>query len=146
MLQEDKNATQLEQYQTSVMAEGIFIMWIINYAIKLVSTEVPAFSMLFLYSYLFMYVVFYMALTKITVPSGKAIFVTFIKSLISYIIPALAVGVLSMFFQPEGGELSTGFIILFSFYSAIAILFSLWISSILSTSSRLYTADYEASL
>ena len=146
MLQEDKNATQLEQYQSSVMAEGIFIMWIINYAIKLVSTEVPAFSMLFLYSYLFMYVVFYMALTKITVPSGKAIFVTFIKSLISYIIPALAVGVLSMFFQPEGGELSTGFIILFSFYSAIAILFSLWISSILSTSSRLYTADYEASL
>ena len=146
MLQEDKNATQLEQYQSSVMAEGIFIMWIINYAIKLVSTEVPAFSMLFLYSYLFMYVVFYMALTKITVPSGKAIFVTFIKSLISYIIPALAVGVLSMFFQPEGGELSTGFIILFSLYSAIAVLFSLWISSILSTSSRLYTADYEASL
>ena len=146
MLQEDKNATQLEQYQSFVMAEGIFIMWIINYAIKLVSTEVPAFSMLFLYSYLFMYVVFYMALTKITVPSGKAIFVTFIKSLISYIIPALAVGVLSMFFQPEGGELSTGFIILFSLYSAIAVLFSLWISSILSTSSRLYTADYEASL
>ena len=146
MLQEDKNATQLEQYQSSVMAEGIFIMWIINYAIKLVSTEVPAFSMLFLYSYLFMYVVFYMALTKITVPSGKAIFVTFIKSLISYIIPALVVGVLSMFFQPEGGELTTGFIILFSLYSAIAVLFSLWISSILSTSSRLYTADYEASL
>ena len=58
MMQEDKNATQLEKYQTTVMAEGIFIMWIINRAIKVISTEIPAFSMLFLFSYLFMYVVF----------------------------------------------------------------------------------------
>ncbi len=145
-LQEDKNATQLEKYQTSVMAEGLFIMWIINYAIKVVSTEVPAFSLLFLFSYLFMYVVFYMSLTKISVPSGKAMFVTMFKSIISYILPAAAVGVLSMFLQPAGGGLTTGFIVIFVLYSALAILFSLWISSVLSTSSRLYTADYEASL
>ena len=146
MMQEDKNATQLEKYQTTVMAEGVFVMWIINLAIKVISTEIPAFSLLFLFSYLFMYVVFYMALTKISVPSGKAIFVTMFKSLVSYIIPAVVVGVLSMLFQPVGGTLTKSYLILFIFISTLAILFSLWISSVLSTSSRLYTADYEASL
>ena len=33
LLQEDKNATQLEKYQTSVMAEGVLLMWAINLAI-----------------------------------------------------------------------------------------------------------------
>ena len=31
LLQEDKNATQLEKYQTSVMAEGVLLMWAINF-------------------------------------------------------------------------------------------------------------------
>ena len=146
ILQEDKNATQLEKYQTSVMAEGILLMWAINLAIKFVSTTAPAFSLLYMYSYLFMYVVFYMALTKISVPSGKAMFVTLFKTLVSYIIPAAAVGVLSMIFQPENGVLTTGFIVQFIIYSTVAVLFSLWISSVLSSSSRLYTADYEDSL
>ena len=146
LLQEDKNATQLEKYQTSVMAEGVLLMWAINLAIKFVSTEAPAFSLLYMYSYLFMYVVFYMSITKITVPSGKAFIVTLFKTLVSYILPAAAVGLLSMFLQPSGGVLTSGFIVTFSLYSTAAILFSLWISSVLSSSSKLYTADYEASL
>ena len=146
VLQEDKNATQLEKYQTSVMAEGILLMWAINLAIKFVSAEAPAFSLLFIFSYLFMYVVFYMALSKITVPSGKAMFVTLFKTFVSYIVPAAVVGGLSMLLQPAGGAYTSGFIAEFIFYSIVAVLFSLWISSVLSTSSRLYTADYEASL
>ncbi len=146
ILQEDKNATQLEKYQTSVMAEGILLMWAINLAIKYISAEAAPFSLLFIYSYLFMYVVFYMAITKISVPSGKAMFVTLFKTFISYVIPASAVGILSMFLQPIGGELTPGFIAEFILYSIVAVLFSLWISSVLSTSSKLYTADYEASL
>ena len=146
VLQEDKNATQLEKYQTSVMAEGVLLMWAINFAIKIISSEAPAFSLLYMYSYLFMYVVFYMALTKISVPSGKAMFVTLFKSLVSYILPAVAVGVLSMFLQPATGEYTKVFIAQFIAYSTVAVLFSLWISSVLSSSSRLYTADYEASL
>ena len=145
VLQEDKNATQLEKYQTSVMVEGVLLMWAINLAIKFISTEAPNFSMLYMYSYLFMYVVFYMALTKISVPSGKATFVTLFKSFVSYIIPAAAVGVLSMVLQPAEGLTST-FVTQFVLYSIVAVLFSLWISSVLSSSSRLYTADYEASL
>ena len=146
VLQEDKNATQLEKYQTSVMAEGVLLMWAINLAIKFISAEAPAFSLLFIFSYLFMYVVFYMALSKITVPSGKAMFVTLFKSLVSYIVPAAVVGGLSMLLQPAGGAYTSGFITEFILYSIVAVLFSLWISSVLSTSSKLYTADYEASL
>ena len=146
VLQEDKNATQLEKYQTSVMAEGVLLMWAINLAIKFISAEAPAFSLLFIFSYLFMYVVFYMALSKITVPSGKAMFVTLFKTFVSYIIPAAVVGGLSMLLQPEGGAYTSSFIAEFVFYSIVAVLFALWISSVLSTSSRLYTADYEASL
>ncbi|MBP5520246.1 MAG: serine/threonine-protein phosphatase [Treponema sp.] len=146
ILQEDKNATQLEKYQTAVMAEGVALMWAINIAIKYISKEVPAFNLLYIFSYLFMYVVFYMAITKITVPSGKAMFVSLFKSIVSYILPAATVGFLSMFLQPEGGILTTQFIIEFVLYSIIAVLFSLWISSVLSSSSRLYTADYEDSL
>ena len=145
-LQEDKNATQLEKYQTSVMAEGVLLMWAINLAIKYISAEAPAFSLLYLFSYLFMYVVFYMAITKTTVPSGKAMFVTLFKTLVSYILPALVVGVLSMILQPVGRELTTGFIAEFILFAIAAVLFSLWISSVVSSSSKLYTADYEASL
>lgn len=146
VLQEDKNATQLEKYQTSVMAEGVLLMWAINLAIKFISAEAPAFSLLFIFSYLFMYVVFYMAFSKITVPSGKAMFVTLFKSLVSYIVPAAVVGGLSMLLQPAGGAYTSGFITEFILYSIVAVLFSLWISNVLSTSSKLYTADYEASL
>jgi hypothetical protein len=146
ILQEDKNATQLEKYQTSVMAEGILLMWAINLAIKFISTSAPAFSLLYMFSYLFMYVVFFMALTKISVPSGKAMFVSLFKTVVSYIVPAVVVGVLSMFFQPIGTSLTPVFIVEFIVYSTAAVLFSLWISSILSSSSKLYTADYEASL
>ena len=146
VLQEDKNATQLEKYQTSVMAEGVLLMWAINLAIKFISAEAPAFSLLFIFSYLFMYVVFYMALSKITVPSGKAMFVTLFKSLVSYIVPAAVVGGLSMLLQPAGGAYTSSFITEFILYSIAAVLFSLWISNVLSTSSKLYTADYEASL
>ncbi len=146
LIQEDKNATQLEKYQTIVMGEGVLLMCLINLAIKFVSVAAPAFSLLYLYSYLFMYVVFYMAVSKISVPSGKAMFVTMFKSLVSYILPAIFVGLLSMIFQPEGNIFTASFISSFVVYSIVAVLFSLWISTVLSSSSRLYTADYEATL
>ena len=146
ILQEDKNATQLEKYQTSVMTEGVLLMWAINLAIKYISASAPAFSLLFMFSYLFMYVVIFMALTKISVPSGKAMLVTMFKTLVSYILPAAAVGFLSMLLQPVGGAYTSTFIAEFILYSIVAVLFSLWISSVLSSSSKLYTADYEASL
>ena len=146
LLQEDRNASQLDKYQTVVMGEGVILMWLINFAMNYISIAEPSFSLLFIFSYLFMYVVFYIALTKITVPSGKALFITLFKTVVSYLIPAAAVGVLSMLLQPQGNFLQTRFIVFFIAYSVVAVLFSLWISSVLSSSSKLYTADYEDSL
>ncbi len=146
ILQEDKNATQLEKYQTSVMFEGMILMWAINLATKYICLVEPSFYLLYNYSYLFLFVVFFMALTKITVPSGKGMFVTLFKTVVSYIIPAGVVGFLSMYLMPENGVYTKIFIVQFSAISAAAVLFSLWISSVLSNSSRLYTADYEAAL
>ncbi len=146
LIQEDKNASQLDKYQTVVMGEGVLLMWLINIAIKFIAVVQPSFSLLFIFSYLFMYVVFYMALSKISVPSGKAIFVTLFKTFVSYILPALVVGLLCMILQPENDNFTSLFVKSFIAYSIVAILFSLWISSVLSSSSRLYTVDYEDSL
>ena len=146
VLQEEKDATQLEKYQSAVIAESFLLLWLISFAIKFISSIDPSFSLLFLYAYLFMYVVIYMALTKTTVPSGKAMFVTLVKTLLSYLLPAAAVGALCTLNQPQGEKLTLGFIISYSLYSAIGVLVALKTSDMLSSSSKLYTADYEASL
>lgn len=145
VLQEDK-ATQLEKYQSAVIAEAFGLMWVINLAIKFISLSDPAFSLLFMYSYIFLFIVIYMALTKTSVPSGKATFVSFFKTLISYVLPALLLGVICIVFQPQGGNFTFSFVTIFGLASIAFILFSLWISSLLSSSTKLYTADYENTL
>ena len=145
IIQEDK-ATQLERYQSAVIGEGFLLLWAISFAIKYISTINPAFSLLFMYAYLFMYVVIYIALTKTTVPSGKAMFVTLIKTFLSYLLPAGIVGALCTIFQPAGEGYTVQFIITFCLYAAGGILIALKVSDLLSSSSKLYTADYEAAL
>ncbi|MCR4579194.1 MAG: serine/threonine-protein phosphatase [Treponema sp.] len=145
IIQEDK-ATQLQKYQSALIGEGFLLMWAISFSIKFISSINPAFSLLFLYAYLFLYVIIYMALTKTTVPSGKAMFVSFIKTILSYLLPAAGVGFLCTFFQPLDGDFTKFFIISFCIYAAIGVLLALKISDLLSTSTRLYTADYEAAL
>ena len=145
MLQEDK-ATQLEKYQSAVIGEAFLLMWIISFAIQFIASIDPSFSLLFIYAYLFLYVVIYMALTKTTVPSGKAMLVTFVKTILSYLLPAAAVGALCTFYQPAGDSISMTFIVGFCFYAAAGVLIALKVSDLLSNSSKLYTADYEAAL
>ena len=145
VFQEDKS-TQLERYQSFVIAEAFCLMWIVNATIKYISYANPAFSMLFLYSYLFLYVVIYTALTKTSVPSGKALLVNLFKTAATYIIPASVVGVLCLFIQPVGNVFTPGFVVLFTIASIVIIIVSLWISTLLTNSSRLYSADYETSL
>ena len=143
---QENTATQLEKYQSAVIAEAFILMWAINVAIKFISLSDPAFSLLFMYSYIFLFIAIYMALTKTSVPSGKAMFVTFFKTLISYVLPALAIGVVCAAIQPQGGNFTVPFVGIFCFASVVLVLFSLWISSLLSSSTRLYTADYENAL
>ncbi|MDD5930541.1 MAG: PP2C family protein-serine/threonine phosphatase [Spirochaetales bacterium] len=144
-LQEEK-ATQLEKYQTAVIGEGFLLMWVIDFIIVIISRVVPAFTLLYQYSHLFLFVVIYMALTKTTVPSGKGLLITFLKTFLSYLLPAFLIGVLCMIFQPVGSNMTTGFIVIFIIFSIICVLFALWISRYLLSSSKLYTADYEVAL
>ena len=143
---QDEKGTQLDKYQSAVIGEAFLLLWAISFAIKFISTIAPAFSLLFLYAYLFMFVVIYMALTKTSVPSGKAMFVTFIKTILSYLIPAAAVGALCTLTQPVNGELTISFVVTFCIYASVGILLALKVSELLSSSSKLYTADYEAAL
>lgn len=145
VFQEDK-ASQIEKYQTLMIGEGFVLMWVINAIINNISVSAPSFSLLFIYAYLFLYVVLYFSLTKTAVPSGKAMFVTVIKSLISYLIPAGVIGLVSYFSQAKNGGISGQYQALFCVAAIICVVFALWISSILSTSTRLYTADYESAL
>ncbi len=146
LLQENKNATQLEKYQTVVMGEGLVLMGLVNLGLQFVHDSMLTSSLLYIYAYLFMYFVFYRALTQVAVPSGKAILVTFFKTIMSYLIPATLVGFLSGILQPQNNFMTFKFVGLFCVYSTAVIIFALWISEFLNTSSKLYTADYEAAL
>lgn len=146
MLIQEEKASQLEKYQTLVIGEGIVLMWIVNVLINYIKEYVSAFSLLFIYSYLFMYVIIYSGISKTTVPSGKAIFVTLFKSLISYIIPAFAIAAFCMIFQPVNDNFVSSFVTTFIICGVVVIILSLLVSGFLSTSSKLYTADYEEAL
>lgn len=145
LIQEDK-ASQLEKYQDAVIGEAFILMWIIGYVINYIGATVPSFIMLYMYRYMVMFIVIYMALSKTTVPSGKGLFVSVIKSLITYVIPALLIGFICYKFQPTGGNFEKSYITYICLSSIAIFVVSLWISGYLSSSSKLYTADYEESL
>lgn len=145
LIQEDK-ASQLEKYQDAVIGEAFILMWIIGYVINYIGAAVPSFIMLYMYRYMVMFIVIYMALSKTTVPSGKGLFVSVIKSLITYVIPALLIGFICYKFQPTGGNFEKSYITYICLSSIAIFVVSLWISGYLSSSSKLYTADYEESL
>lgn len=145
LIQEDK-ASQLEKYQDAVIGEAFILMWIIGYVINYIGATVPSFIMLYMYRYMVMFIVIYMALSKTTIPSGKGLFVSVIKSLITYVIPALLIGFICYKFQPTGGNFEKSYITYICLSSIAIFVVSLWISGYLSSSSKLYTADYEESL
>lgn len=146
MLLQENKATQLEKYQTIVIGEAFILMWVITSVISFVAQKVPAFSLLFQYAYLFLYVVIYMALTKTSVPSGKGMLISFLKTVLSYILPAILIGVICMYIQPVNSNFKATFIASYFFFGIIVVLLALWISQFLLSSSKLYTADYEVSL
>jgi len=146
LLIQENTATQLEKYQTAVVFEGLILLWVIKGLIDYVSKINPAFSFLYLYSELFLFVIIYSALTKTSVPSGKALFVMFIRTIISYLLPATIIGLICYFLQPVGGNFVKSFIPVYIVAGAAIVMLSMWLSIVLSSSAKLYTADYEDSL
>ena len=142
----EDNGTQLEKYQIMQIGEGFLLMWIINMVIKYVSSVKPSFTLLFFIPYLFLYVVIYIAIRKTSVPSGKAVFVAILKTIISYIVPGCALALICMTLQPVGKNISPFFLTIYILVSIAALLFSFWINMLMNSSTKLYTADYESSL
>ena len=146
MVFQERKGSQLQKYQCLVIAEGIALMWVLMYFFQYLGAAKPAFVSLYMYAYLAMYVLVVIGLNKTSVPSSKAYIATLFKNLISYIIPAAAIGCIVMFMQPVGNVLTVGFISLFVMGSIVAVLFALMISDILTNNSKLYTSDYGPAL
>ena len=146
MVFQEKKGNQLQRYQCLVIAEGIILMWALTYFFRYLGTVRPAFVSLYMYAYVAMYVLVVLALGKTSVPSGKAVIATIIRNVISYIIPAAAIGCAVMFLQPAGNIFTFSFISIFVIVAIVAILFALLIADAMSNDSRLYTADYGPAL
>ena len=143
---QEKNASQIQKYQTFIIAEGIALMWVVNFYIKFIATQIPSFSLLFPFSYILLFIVTIMALTKKSVPSGKGILVSMLKIVLSYVVPGVIIGIGFAYFQPEYSIIGTPYLIAFIFASIAGIIFALWISDLLGSSSKIYTTDYEHTL
>lgn len=144
-IQENK-ATQLEKYQTAIAFEGLILLWGIKIIIDYVAKVQPAFSFLFIYEYLFLFVTLYFDLVKTSVPSGKALIVMAFKTFLSYVIPAGGMAVICYLMQPQDGNFVRSFVLIFLGSGTVIMLVSLWLNELLASSSKLYTADYENAL
>ena len=113
MVFQERKGNQLQKYQCLVVAEGIALMWVLMYFFRYLGSVKPAFTSLYMYAYVAMYVLVVIGLSKTSVPSAKAYIATLFKNLISYVLPAAALGVAVMFLQPEGSIFSGSFIVLF---------------------------------
>ena len=146
MVFQERKGSQLQKYQCLVVAEGIALMWVLMYFFRYLGFVKPAFTSLYMYSYVAMYVLVVIALSKTSVPSGKAYIATIFKNVISYVLPAGGIGAAVMFLQPEGTVFSVSFVSLFVIISILLVLFSLFVSDLLTNNSKLYTADYGPAL
>ena len=140
---QEKTAPQIQKYQTLISAESIGAMWIFHFFIKFISESNPSFSLLLTFPTIVMFVIIIQALKKTSVPSGKGIFVTLLRDLISYILPAIVIAFISSYIQPSASLIKSPYFIAYILISIFLISFSLWISDVMSTSSKFYTAEYE---
>ena len=145
-IKNEEKASQLEKSQAVTFLGSIVLMWACSFIINFISKVIPPFSTLYMYAYLFMYVVIYMALKQTTVPTGRGFFFSILKMIASYFIPAAFIGFTVMFTQPLRNNFDAGFIVFMTFVVICAVVYSYWISALFARSTRFYTADYENSL
>ena len=146
MVFQERKGNPLQKYQCLVIFEGIALMWLLIYFFNYLEIVNPYFSSLFMYSYVAMYVLVVIGLSKTSVPSSKAYIATLFKNFISYIIPAAGIGLAVMYTQPAGNYFTPKFVILFVVISIAAIIFAIFCSDLLSNNSKLYSADYGPAL
>lgn len=145
-IKKEPQATQLEKSQALLSFFALVLMWFCSFIINYISRDIPLFSALYMYAYLFMYMVIYSALKQQTVPTGKVLFITIIRVLISYFLPAAAVGAVAMFAQPLYSNNDGVYFFLLFASIIICVIYAYWISDVFAKSTKFYTADYGASL
>ena len=143
---QEKKATQLEKYQTVIIAESFVLMWAVSLVVNYLSTANPGFHRLDMLPYLFMFLMIYSAITTTSVPSGRGFVVTIIKSLLTYFIPAFVVGTVCSTFQPVGNYMIPSYLVVVGIVSIAGIIFSFRINEWLTNSAKFYTSDYEGQL
>jgi len=143
---QERNSTQIQKFQTLVIGEALILTWAVHFFIRFIGKTIPAFALLFPFSYVTLFIVTIMAIRQKSVPSGKGVIVFIFKILLSYLIPGIVIGFLFALFQPTGSLLNSPYLVAFVIVSIGGVLFSLWISHILSSSTKFYTADYEGTL
>ena len=146
MLQERHGVTQLEKLQSIIIGSSLVLMWFVYLVVRYVSHTSGNTRYLYMFSYSYMYIVIYMALTKNNVPSGKATWVSLFKVVVSYIIPSLVIGYLVAYFQPIMNEDQMPFYIRVACYGSAFMLIAINLSYLLSSSTKLYTAEYGKNL
>ena len=146
VLLQEKSSSPVQRYQGLIIGLSIVVMWLLNIFLKFAGNADVSFESLYLISYVFMFIVIIMAIKKTTIPSGRSIFVNFLKSFLTYVLPAAIIGCSAMFFQPADAKINLWFCIIFGLISAVVIIAALMISSWFSSSTKMYTADYEHAL
>lgn len=145
MLQERK-ATQLEKFQALILGLGVAVGWFASFVLNILSKSDFKFTLVFMMPYLFMCSIMIGAWSKQNVPSGKGVFFTILKYVISYFVPALLLGFVCLELQPIGKNNTAFFIIIVAIVSIACIFWALILSDVLSFTSNHYEADYERSL
>lgn len=146
MLIREKEGNELQRYQGLIIGEAIALMWISSLFFDYIARVEPAYTLLRMFSYLILYIVMCSGLSKTSIPSGRSVFVSIFKFFVSYFIPAAALGVFAMYFQPQGSIFSFKFLVPFLLLSSFVMIIAIKISGLLSSSSKLYTADYSEAL
>ena len=146
MLIREKEGNELQRYQGLIIGEAIALMWISSIFFDYIARVEPGYTLLRMFSYLILYIVMCSGLSKTSIPSGRSMFVSIFKFFISYFIPAAALGVFAMYFQPQGSVFTFSFLAPFLLLSAFVMVIAIKISGLLSSSSKLYTADYSEAL
>ena len=118
------------------------MMWVLTLFFNYMAEITPAFTSLFMYTYLAMFMLVLTAVTRTTIPSGKSVLVSVFKFFVSYVIPGAAIGALVLFIQPVGKVNQPGFIVEFSICAAAAIVIAIKISQLLSSLLQLHLERY----
>ena len=146
MVREEDSSNQLHKYRCTVIGQGIVLMWLAYAAIQFLSVRYLKITLLFIYPVLPLYIIIVSAVGKKNVPSGRGLLISTLKVLLTYILPAVIVGILFIFIRPKETYTEPLFLIPFIIVSMLAFYISFKMTGKLSSVGHIYTSDYEETL